>query len=188
MKNLFILMAFGIFFMGCQKPYIFNRVVEKSDGDKMLLGGAEIEAFKKEPFSEWFVPNYDAYQPDQEKIKEIKSKIKGFRIEAYVGTWCDDTHDQYPKFIKILNEADFPDQRLLTYAVNENLKSFYGEEIGKNIHHVPTFIFYKGGKEVGRIVETPVSESLEQDILMIVNGTPQNPNYFLQRWEGGKHQ
>lgn len=47
----------------------------------------------------------------------------------------------------------------------------------KNIEHLPTFIFYKGGHEVGRIVGSPVSGSFEEDILMIVNGKAFTPNY-----------
>jgi len=66
---------------------------------------------------------------------------------------------------------------MVTYAVNESKKSFYGEDEGKDIRFVPTIIFYRGGKETARIVESPVSGSLEEDILMIVNEMPFTPNY-----------
>lgn len=177
MKNSLLLIVFTILITACEGPYIFNRVVKKSNGEKELLGGVNREAFKKAPFSEWFDTEYDSYKADQKITKEIKSKIKRYRIEVFVGSWCEDTQREYPRFVKILDEVKFPDQRLLTFAVNENLKSFYGEEAGKDITHVPTFIFYKGGVEVGRIVETPVSGSLEEDILMIVNEKPLKPNY-----------
>jgi hypothetical protein len=39
-------------------------------------------------------------------------------------------------------------------------------EVGLNITKVPTFIFYKKGKEVGKIVET-LKTSLEQYMLGI---------------------
>ena len=41
------------------------------------------------------------------------------------------------------------------------------EEVGKNIHRVPTFIFLHGNKEIGRIVESPVV-SLEKDMIAIL--------------------
>jgi tetratricopeptide (TPR) repeat protein len=44
-----------------------------------------------------------------------------------------------------------------------------GEEKGLNIHRVPTFIFYKDGKEVNRIVESPKT-TFEYDIKAILNG------------------
>jgi len=42
-------------------------------------------------------------------------------------------------------------------------------EKGLHITNVPTFIFYKNGKEVNRIVESTVIY-LEQDMLDIVSG------------------
>jgi hypothetical protein len=41
-----------------------------------------------------------------------------------------------------------------------------------NIVYVPTFIFYKDGVEVGRIVEAP-KHSLEIDIINILNNIKQ---------------
>lgn len=51
------------------------------------------------------------------------------------------------------------------------------EEEGQGIFRVPVFILEKEGKEVGRIVEYPV-ESLERDLLAIVEEKPYTPNYF----------
>lgn len=63
-------------------------------------------------------------------------------------------------------------------GVNRQKKSFNGEEINKNVTHVPTIIVYNNKKEeVGRIVESPVSSYLEEDLAQIVNGTPLTPNY-----------
>lgn len=177
MKFALTILFFSITIMSIQAQYIYNRVIKQSDGTKMLLGGVDRTAFEKEPFDAWFSGNYDGYEVNEEVIKEIKSKLKRFRIEVFIGTWCEDSQLQYPHFIKILDAAKFPMRRLETYAVNENKKSFYGEEEGKDIRFVPTFIFYRGGKEVARIVESPVSGSLEEDILMIVKDMPNVPNY-----------
>jgi len=51
-----------------------------------------------------------------------------------------------------------------------------GEERGLNIIRVPTMLFYKNGKEVNRIVESPI-ESLEEDMAQILSGQPYTPNY-----------
>ncbi|MCB0473638.1 MAG: thioredoxin family protein, partial [Flavobacteriaceae bacterium] len=47
---------------------------------------------------------------------------------------------------------------------------------GLNITNVPTFIFYKKGKEIGRFVEYP-RETLEKDILAIISGQPYKHSY-----------
>src|SRR5690606_35805883 len=177
MKKTLILVLLTLFMVSCEGPYIFNRTVKLADGNKMLLGGVDRQAFAQEPFSKWFNEGYDAYQTNPEMIKEFKGKLKRYRIEVFIGSWCSDSQREYPRLMKILDEAKFPEARMVTYAVNESKKSFYSEEIGKDIRFVPTIIFYKGGKEVGRIVESPVSGSLEEDILMIVNDMPLTPNY-----------
>jgi len=177
MRKGFVIFLFAIFLASCEGPYIFNRTITQKDGTKMLLGGVGRTAFEKEPFSTWFSKEYDSYQVNQETVKEIKRKLKRYRIEIFMGSWCEDSQREYPRLMKILDEAKFPEARMVTYAVNESKKSFYGEEEGKDIRFVPTIIFYRGGQEVGRIVESPVSGSLEEDILMIVNETPNTPHY-----------
>lgn len=177
MKKSLILLILTLFLSACEGPYIFNRIITQKDGNKMLIGGVDETAFHKEPFSTWYLSEYESYRPDAETIKNFKRKLKRYRLEVFMGSWCEDSKREYPRLMKILHEAKFPENRIVTYAVNENKKSFYGEELGKDIRFVPTIIFYRGGKEVGRIVESPVSGSLEQDILMIVNETPNTPNY-----------
>src|SRR5690606_23483180 len=100
------------------------------------------------------------------------------RIEVFMASWSDKSKEQFPRFMKILDEAKFPENRIVIYALNQSMKSFYGEEAKKDVQHLPTIIFYKGGKEVGRIVEESVTGSLEEDILMIVHGKALTPKYF----------
>lgn len=177
MKNSLTLLLLTLFLTACDGPYIFNRVITQKDGNKMLIGGVDKTVFHKEPFSTWYLSEYDSYKVNPAMIKDIKRKLKRYRIEVFMGSWCEDSKREYPRLMKILDEAKFPENRIVTYAVNENKKSFYGEELGKDIRFVPTIIFYRGGNEIGRIVESPVSGSLEEDILMIVNEMPNTPNY-----------
>ena len=69
-----------------------------------------------------------------------------------------------------IEAANFPQDQLEVIAVDNDRDSYKqsptAEEKGLNIHRVPTFIFYKDGNEVNRIVESPV-ETFERDILAI---------------------
>ena len=47
---------------------------------------------------------------------------------------------------------------------------------GFDLIRVPTFIFFKNGKEVGRFVERP-RETLEKDMLKILKGEPYKHAY-----------
>jgi len=64
----------------------------------------------------------------------------------------------------------------LDYRKGHYKTSPTGEEKGLNIIKVPTIIFLKDGKEVNRIVESPL-ETLEQDIAQIVFKKDYVPNY-----------
>ena len=70
------------------------------------------------------------------------------------------------KFDKVLDYVEFPAETMRLVMVDRDKQSGTDAEDGKNIHHVPTFILYKDGIELGRIVETPI-ESLEDDIFCI---------------------
>lgn len=177
MKKALTLLIFTLILTACEGPYIFNRTITQKDGTKVLIGGVDQSAFHKEPFSTWYLTEYESYQTNPEMIKKIKGKLNRYRIEVFMGSWNENSKREFPRLMKILDEAKFPEKRLVIYAVNENNRSFYGEDQGKDIRFTPTIIFYRGGKEVARIVESPVSGSLEEDILMIVNEMPNTPNH-----------
>ena len=86
-----------------------------------------------------------------------------------MGTWCGDSKRETPKFYKILEEANFnlKNLELVQYNRSKKLQIIFKKVL--NIIKVPTFIFYKKGKEIGRYVEY-ARESLEKDMLKIVSG------------------
>jgi len=171
----FALFAFSIF--SCNEQKVLNRTVKLDSGERMLTGEFEPTVLNEKHYASWYQPEYDAYEVEKAKLADIKKDIKKYDIEIFVGTWCGDSQRELPRLLKILEEVKHPYNRMNLYGVNRQKKSFYGEEMGKNITHVPTIIFYAKGKEVGRIVESPVSGYLEEDIAMIIKGTPLTPNY-----------
>ena len=87
-----------------------------------------------------------------------------------MGTWCGDSQRDVPNFYKILDEANFNYKNLELVTVNRQKKA-NGLEEGFDITHVPTFIFYKDGKEIGRFVEHALDDStVEEDFLKILSG------------------
>jgi hypothetical protein len=85
------------------------------------------------------------------------------------GSWCSDSREQLPRFFRVLDAAGYPSERLMLLAVDRS-KTAHGIDASRlRIERVPTFIFYHNGRELGRIVETPL-ETLEADIAAILNG------------------
>jgi thiol-disulfide isomerase/thioredoxin len=106
----------------------------------------------------------------------LKNGLKGITIKGFMGTWCGDSKRETPRFFKILEQADFKMKNLELITVNRSKKTPGNLQDGFNVFKVPTFIFYKDGKEIGRYVEF-ARESLEKDILKIVTGLPYKHSY-----------
>lgn len=145
-----------------------NDTVPNEDS-VMLLGKANRKGFQMDAFKDWFNTGYEAYKIDSETLVELKPLLKDVTITVFMGTWCEDSQRETPHFYKILDEANFNESKLMLITVSDEKTTPQGFEDGKNITNVPTLIFYKNDKELGRIVEYPI-ESLEKDMLAILSG------------------
>ncbi len=154
----------------CQaQKVVVNRQVETPNEGIMLLGTQTADQFKKEPFTSWYQPQYDNYQIDQEALTGLKKeKFNSYQLVVFLGTWCGDSHRDFPRFMKILDATKFPQSKLTIIAVNRKKESPNGEEGIYNISRVPTIIVKKYGKEIGRIVEHTQSGFIEKDLLQIL--------------------
>ncbi|WP_299443379.1 thioredoxin family protein [uncultured Aquimarina sp.] len=157
----------------------FNQEITNTKGTPNLTGKINFQKLNTTPYQTWFSKNYDAYTPNKEVTANIKTNLQTYTIKAFLGTWCGDSKREVPKFYKVLNASNFPLNRLTTIAVEADREHYKqsvgGEHEGLNIHKVPTFIFYKDGKEVNRIVESP-KKTIEEDISDILSGK-YTPNY-----------
>ena len=148
---------------------VVNREVETTNDGKMLLGIQTKDQLLKSPYSDWYLKEHDEYTIDKKNVEELKKeKLSSYKMIVVLGTWCDDSHREVPRLMKILESINFPEQKLTIIAVNRKKEAPGGEEGIFNIQRVPTIIVQKYGKEIGRIIEYPASGYLERDLLEIV--------------------
>lgn len=148
---------------------VVNREVETTNDGKMLLGNQLKEQFMKEPYSEWYTKEFNEYALDQKAVGELrKNNITSYNLIVFVGTWCEDSHRDFPRLMKILEEVKYPDSRLTIIAVNRKKESPTGDEVKYNVSKVPTIIVEKYGKEIGRIIEMPTTGYVERDLVEIL--------------------
>ncbi|MBI5662326.1 MAG: thioredoxin family protein [Ignavibacterium album] len=145
-----------------------NSTIDTVKNKKMLIGYCTREAFQDTAFKDWFDEQYNSYQPDYETIDQLEGKLDDVTITIVMGTWCSDSREQIPAFYKILDELNYPSDKVTLICVDRKKKGLSNEADGLNIELVPTIIFYRNGEEIGRIIETP-QESLEKDLLGIIN-------------------
>lgn len=150
----FIMAAVVVFFFS--SLLIGGGKMEKIDRDKILQTGKEWQ------------DNYARYRVDESLLDTLKSKLgKNLKIDVYLGLWCSDSRNNVPKFIKILDklETKVPvNYYNVPRKPGKNVKYFI-EDL--KVERVPTFIFYRDGKEIGRIIENP-KKSLVEDFLEII--------------------
>ena len=120
------------------------------------------------------VPEYPerkgSYAADAAVVEMIAAAIQpGDRVEVYMGTWCDDSQREVPKFLQIsdiLREKYGKTLPSTFVAVDRSKTRPEDLLVGKGIEKVSTFIVYRGDRELGRIVERP--ESLFEDDLLVL--------------------
>ncbi|MEW6701803.1 MAG: thioredoxin family protein [Bacteroidota bacterium] len=165
MKNFILLfMLFSSFFFAQEK----NKLsVDEKSGRPMLIGISDRTAFADTNFAWWFNSEFKNYDVDSTMVNDLKDKLNDYKITIVMGTWCSDSKREVPRFYKILDALNY-DQKNLTLICVDRKKTAPTGDVGKlDIKLVPTFIFYKDGDEIGRIVETP-KETLEKDLVSIV--------------------
>ena len=172
MKNLFFALAF--FLLTTSNAQQKTTATKNVSGD--LIGLVTKADFNQQPYATWFVKNFESYIVDAATSKALQKKFKNTTIKAFMGTWCKDSKREIPRFYKVLEAANFNLKKLEMITVNRGKKTPENLQEGFDIKRVPTFIFYKKGKEIGRYVEFPRA-SLEKDILTIVSGKPYKHSY-----------
>lgn len=171
MKKIITIVALTASIISCkaQSKPIMTSEVTTVQSHEMLLGKQEKIELKKMPYNLWYNPNHDNYKPNAAVLSEIRNNLEGINITIFMGTWCEDSQQQVPAFYKILEELNFDNNKVTLITVDRNKVTPEHLEKDMNITNVPTFIIYKDGKELHRIVERPM-ESLEKDLLKIVTG------------------
>jgi len=109
------------------------------------------------------------YQTDESSINKLNAVQDSILIDVYMGTWCHDSKREVPALFKIMETLDNP-LISASYTALEYKRRGPKEIIEENnIKRTPTFIVYKNGKEVGRIIEE-AKISVEADLYNIIIG------------------
>ncbi len=151
------------------------------DGETHLCGVFDLSVLESDStYNTWYNKYYNSYTLPEDINTDWKSELNAYTVDIYLGTWCGDSKYWVSQFVKLWDDLNL-DRNLLTFTALYDTDEKYkigpnGEEKGKLIHRVPTFIFKKDGVEQARIVESPVN-NLHTDIAQIALGFPSKPNY-----------
>ncbi len=110
------------------------------------------------------------YRPQEKWLELLRSAKLRYGLTVAMGTWCPDSREQIPRLEAVLaalgKGSPFDAPRLVgvdrSKAADPALYPFGPVEL------VPTIVVTAGGAEVGRIVETPKSGRIEEDLVRIL--------------------
>ncbi len=139
---------------------------DSSTPDVMPLGWIQRSDFMTSTYPR-FQQVYDSTQIEEHFVEMIRQLSTDIDVVVVFGTWCSDSKEHVPRFLKIADLSGIAPSHISYYGVDRSKKSNDGVTDQYHIEFVPTFIFFKRGKEIGRITESP-RNSLEEDILSIL--------------------
>lgn len=115
-----------------------------------------------------FAKEYASYQVDVEQVAALNQKLAGkaFNLNIYFGTWCHDSQREVPRMLKLLENNNNVEIKLI--ALDYQKQEPQGRAKGAGIKFTPTFVLVDNqGSELGRIIERP-SKDLASDLLAIL--------------------
>jgi hypothetical protein len=142
---------------------------DEKTGNEILIGNCTFEGLMNCTFKTSYLEQYSMFKPDSALLEMLQGKMNNISCIIVLGTWCDDSKEQVPRFMKVLDSIKGPGLESLAFVCVDRKKEIIDPQTRpvENIEKVPTFIFYHGQEEIGRIVETP-KVSLERDMYEIV--------------------
>lgn len=146
----------------------YKLTTDEKKNVPMLVGTITRTLLTEDTFGEWFKKSYEIHKLDQRTLDKVNRDFSNLNITVVLGTWCGDSKEFVPPFLKILDTLSFPESNLRLICVDRQRQGIADEVKDLDIKLVPTFIFYRDGNEIGRIVESP-KQGLEKDFLTITS-------------------
>ncbi len=158
--KIFALVFICIIAVSCSSSYSVHKDVK---GKQVVVGKLSWGDWQEA--AEWDSYVSKNYIPDTVFINEISSEYSPDRhgFILFGGSWCGDSVEEMPKLYETLSMAGISYDAVALYGLDRDKKEPSGIAAEMNIEKVPTLIIMKDGKEIGRIVETPV-KSWEEDL------------------------
>ena len=127
--------------------------------DDTILTGELLRAdLNKLPWSEFCGP--------LQSQAELQQGPPSLSFILVIGTWCGDTQEHLPAFLSLLDHLRVREEQVKIYGVDRT-KRLPGITDVYQIEKLPTFIVLGGGRELGRITETPTL-TLFADLALIL--------------------
>ena len=133
----------------------YEIIVDTVHNNEEILRGEILKSdLENNPAYTWYRESQLAYPvPLPAAVAGMKKNRTNVNVVIFGGSWCKDSRFILPKFFKIQEVSDFPEDRIVIYSV-DRAKHMPGTIVEDyHVISIPTIIVMKDGREVGRLVE-----------------------------------
>lgn len=125
---------------------------------------------------------HDHYTPDAAVVEKLRA-AKPAHVTIFFATWCGDSKRAVPRLLKALHEANNSLLQVDLYGIGPEFLTPLETVRDQRLTNVPTMIVERGRNEIGRVVETPVTATVEQDVAMMLAGEtlPPHPGRYERK-------
>ena len=115
---LIVLFLLPGYLLRSQEMELNKVIIDSTLNEEILFGYCDRSGLEGAVFGKVFREYYDIYEPDKGVLGQIKSKLDSVSIMIVMGTWCSDSEEQVPKFLKVLDKVRFDGKSLTIICVN----------------------------------------------------------------------
>jgi thiol-disulfide isomerase/thioredoxin len=162
-RKIFVLLLIVIITFSCSKKiYTPPSQLTVVNGELMMIGPVRYQDVL-EQFPEWQSADDEA-EMKAEVVNEFKEIKMPLNIQCFIGTWCSDSREGVPPFMKTYRAAK--NENIHVELIGVNRQKDDSNHLGpkNNISRVPTFIVRSDGSELFRMIEFP-EITFEEDLI-----------------------
>lgn len=108
-----------------------------------------------------FTLSYENYNLSEKEVDALKPYADQIKVKVLFGTWCHDSQREVPRFLKLAERLPELEFELTSLDYQKSDPDGMAEKY--QVKYTPTFIVFKNGQEIGRIIERP-QISIGEDI------------------------
>ena len=161
--NYLFLLPLIILLTSCsRKTYKLPSQLTVIDDELMMVGPFRYQDIL-DNFPEW-KDAQEAAQVDERVISDFKNIKAEINIQCFIGTWCSDSREGVPSFMKVLLMVNNPNIQIKLIGVDRRMDDPDHLAPQNNVNKVPTFIVKISDMEMFRMIEFP-EITFEEDFI-----------------------
>lgn len=106
---------------------------------------------------------------DPEAVAYLSRIREPVTLKIFMGTWCRDSQLHVPVLFKALQKAGNERITVRVIAMDRRKRDRDGLVERYDISYTPTFVVEFRGREIGRVVETPIEDAASDIVVILRN-------------------